>query len=51
MIVSDHGFQSGKQRPHEVVEPAQWHRPQGIFVLHGPGIRTDERIEGATLLD
>ena len=33
------------------VEPAQWHRPQGIFVLHGPGIRADEMIEGATLLD
>ena len=51
MIVSDHGFQSGKQRPHEAVEPAQWHRPQGIFVLNGPGIRADERVEGATLLD
>jgi predicted AlkP superfamily phosphohydrolase/phosphomutase/tetratricopeptide (TPR) repeat protein len=51
MLVSDHGFQSGKQRPRAVVEPAQWHRPQGIFVLHGPGIRADERIEGATLLD
>ena len=51
MIVSDHGFQSGARRPRGPVEPAQWHRPQGIFVLHGPGIRTDERIEGATLLD
>jgi tetratricopeptide (TPR) repeat protein len=51
MIVSDHGFQSGARRPHGKVEPAQWHRPQGIFVLHGPGIRADETIEGATLLD
>ncbi len=51
MIVSDHGFQSGARRPRGPVEPAQWHRPQGIFVLHGPGIRADERIEGATLLD
>ena len=51
MIVSDHGFQSGARRPRRPVEPAQWHRPQGIFVLHGPGIRADERIEGATLLD
>jgi len=51
MIVSDHGFQSGERRPRGSVEPAQWHRPQGIFVLHGPGIRADEMIEGATLLD
>jgi tetratricopeptide (TPR) repeat protein len=51
MIVSDHGFQSGERRPRGPVEPAQWHRPQGIFALHGPGIRTDEMIEGATLLD
>lgn len=51
MIVSDHGFQSGPQRPRQTVEPAQWHRPQGIFVLNGPGIRADEIIEGATLLD
>ncbi len=51
MIVSDHGFQSGVNRPRGRVEPAQWHRPQGIFVLHGPGIRADESIDGATLLD
>ncbi len=51
MIVSDHGFESGAHRPRGPVEPAKWHRPQGIFVLHGPGIRADERIEGATLLD
>lgn len=51
MIISDHGFQSGKQRPHQAVEPAQWHRAQGILVLHGPGIRADARVEGANLLD
>ena len=51
MIVSDHGFISGGQRPRTPVEPAQWHRPQGMFVLHGPNIRRDQRAEGATLLD
>jgi tetratricopeptide (TPR) repeat protein len=51
MIVSDHGFQSGARRPRSLVEPAQWHRPQGIFVLYGPEIQADARIEGATLLD
>ncbi len=51
MIVSDHGFQSGPNRPRGQVEPAQWHRPQGIFLLSGPGIAPDQSIEGATLLD
>lgn len=51
MIVSDHGFESGPGRPRAPVNPAQWHRPQGIFLLHGPGIHADQIIEGATLLD
>jgi tetratricopeptide (TPR) repeat protein len=51
MIVSDHGFQSGITRPRTAVEPAQWHRPQGIFLLSGPGIVADQMIESATLLD
>ncbi len=51
MIVSDHGFQSGINRPRTAVEPAQWHRPQGMFLLSGPGIASDQMIEGATLLD
>ncbi len=51
MLISDHGFESGARRPRGPVEPAQWHRPQGIFVLHGPGIRADATVEGATLLD
>ena len=51
MVVSDHGFESGSRRPHGPVEPARWHRGQGIFVLHGPGIRADVTVEGATLLD
>ena len=51
LIVSDHGFESGARRPRGPVEPAQWHRSQGVFVLHGPGIQADARVEGATLLD
>lgn len=51
LILSDHGFESGRHRPSISAEPAQWHRPQGVFVLHGPGIRADARAEGATLLD
>ncbi len=51
MLVSDHGFESGPRRPRGPVEPASWHRAQGILVVRGPGIRADERVEGATLLD
>ena len=51
LVVSDHGFESGARRPRGPVEPARWHRPQGIFVAHGPGIRADATVEGATLLD
>ena len=55
MLVSDHGFQSGATRPrvtpNEPAGPAYWHRPLGIFALKGPGIKKDERIYGASLLD
>ena len=56
MIVSDHGFLSGDQRPPEEVlwpgaNPVAWHRQYGIFCLSGPGIRQDELVQGAGLLD
>lgn len=51
MIVSDHGFQNGAGRPTQPVEPAQWHRNFGTFLLAGPGIRQDATLHGATLLD
>ncbi len=55
MLCSDHGFESGSQRPRgtprEPAGPAAWHRQYGIFVMAGPGIRRDERIYGASLID
>ena len=51
MIVSDHGFLSGARRPTREVDPAQWHRNFGILVLAGPGIKKDDIVHGATLLD
>jgi len=51
MIVSDHGFLNGASRPTGVVSPEQWHRNLGMFLLAGPGIKKDETIPGATLLD
>ncbi len=55
LVCSDHGFQSGSLRPvgnpNDPAGPTFWHREYGMFVLHGPGVRRDERIYGATLLD
>ena len=55
ILCSDHGFESGSQRPRgiprEPAGPAAWHREFGIFVIAGPGIRRDERIYGASLVD
>lgn len=55
ILCSDHGFESGSQRPRgtprEPAGPAAWHRQYGIFVMAGPEIRRDERIYGASLID
>jgi len=44
MILSDHGFANGSERPTDFppfVEDlrARWHRLDGIWILHGPGIQ------------
>ncbi len=55
ILCSDHGFQSRELRPRVVPKepagPAVWHRKFGIFVAKGPGIKKDERIYGASLVD
>ena len=55
MIVSDHGFHSDHLRPknipREPAGPAAQHRYYGIFAVRGPGIKRDEIIYGASLLD
>lgn len=55
ILVSDHGFRSGKARlPHtaKTLEGlALCHRPQGVCVMHGPAIRSGVRLDGASLLD
>src|SRR6266446_3791815 len=47
ILCSDHGFESGRQRPRgiprEPAGPAIWHRPYGILVMAGPGIKREER--------
>lgn len=55
ILLSDHGFHSGEQRPTKLPDdpaaPAYEHAPYGVFCAMGPGIKKDERVYGATLLD
>lgn len=55
MLISDHGFHPDHLRvqtmPSEPAAPASEHRDFGIFVMSGPGVRRDERLYGASLLD
>jgi predicted AlkP superfamily phosphohydrolase/phosphomutase len=55
IIVSDHGFETGARRtpdlPAELTGPTQDHRQFGVIAMAGAGIKTDERIFGASLLD
>lgn len=55
LLLSDHGYHSGAGRRRELpsvfAAPALEHRSQGILVLRGPGLRRDDRIAGAGLLD
>jgi tetratricopeptide (TPR) repeat protein len=55
ILMSDHGFHPDHLRPagipREPAGPAIEHRHFGIFVTKGPGIKKDDRIYGANLLD
>lgn len=55
LLISDHGFHPDhlrpKKLPKEPAAPALEHSPYGIFVLAGPGIKKDERVYGASVLD
>jgi tetratricopeptide (TPR) repeat protein len=55
VICSDHGFHPDHLRPRGIPDepagPAVQHRRFGIFCMKGAGIKQDERIYGATLLD
>lgn len=55
ILMSDHGFHPDHLRPRviprEPAGPAVEHRQFGIFAARGPGLRRDERIHGANVLD
>ncbi|MGD0199327.1 MAG: alkaline phosphatase family protein [Bryobacteraceae bacterium] len=55
VICSDHGFHSDHLRPRrtpkEPAGPAVWHRGHGILAMMGPGLRRDDTVYGAGVLD
>jgi predicted AlkP superfamily phosphohydrolase/phosphomutase/tetratricopeptide (TPR) repeat protein len=55
ILMSDHGFHPDHLRagyiPAEPAGPAVEHRHFGILCLKGPGLRSNERLFGASLLD
>ena len=55
LLVSDHGFHPDHLRPQHVPNepagPAVQHRNHGIILMAGPGVKQDERVYGASLLD
>jgi predicted AlkP superfamily phosphohydrolase/phosphomutase/tetratricopeptide (TPR) repeat protein len=55
ILMSDHGFHPDAHRPNyipaEPAGPAVEHRHFGVLCMKGPGLRADEKILGASLLD
>lgn len=55
MMCSDHGFHPDHLRPRQIPSepagPAVEHRDLGMFVMAGPGIKKDQLVHGANLLD
>jgi predicted AlkP superfamily phosphohydrolase/phosphomutase/tetratricopeptide (TPR) repeat protein len=55
ILLSDHGFYSDHRRlpsiPNEPAGIAHEHNPMGVFCMKGPGIKQDQLVHGASLLD
>ena len=59
MLLSDHGFHSGGERPvtrhlnelDRAAAEASWHRPLGVLVLSGPGVARGAVVQAPSLLD
>jgi predicted AlkP superfamily phosphohydrolase/phosphomutase/tetratricopeptide (TPR) repeat protein len=55
ILMSDHGFHPDHLRPKSIPDipagPAIEHREFGILAMSGPGIRKDELLHGASVLD
>ncbi len=59
IVLSDHGFHSDHLRPNLSDLPPErrmelessWHRPQGVLVMSGPGVKKGATIVSPTILD
>jgi len=55
ILLSDHGFHTDELRPSFIAPipagPAEEHSDFGILVLCGPGLKKDEMLHGASVLD
>ena len=55
LLVSDHGFLSGDERPQRTPRVtagiAAWHRPQGMLAAAGPLFQSAASLQGARLID
>lgn len=59
LLLSDHGFHSGCDRPvtrhlnelDRAAVEASWHRPFGVLIMSGPGVARGATIQSPTLLD
>src|SRR5262249_53730530 len=56
VVVSDHGFRNGADRPPDFApyttgQPVEWHREYGVLVLSGPGVRARARLASASVYD
>jgi tetratricopeptide (TPR) repeat protein len=56
IVVSDHGFRSGDNRPTTESRPgygvaADWHRRYGVLILSGPAFRKGVEIPDVSILD
>lgn len=54
MLISDHGYECGRRRPpldQGKQDPEGCHRPFGIVCLKGPGLKQNDRLYGASVLD
>ncbi len=55
ILLSDHGFYSNHLRPvrlpNDPASPSLEHAPFGIICMSGAGVKQNEKIKGATLLD
>ena len=54
ILISDHGYECGRRRPalnEGKQDPEGCHRTFGIVCLKGPGIKKNDRLYGASVLD